>query len=65
MCINLDLNIKERPMDKSDHDLLIEVHTDIKWLKNTLSEHLTKHWRFTALVLSLVVGAIVTGKLFS
>ncbi len=62
MCINLDLNIKEGPMDKNDHDLLIEMHTDIKWLKKALSDHLTKHWRFTILVLSLVVGAIVTGK---
>lgn len=61
MCINLDLNIKEGPM-MNDHDRLIEMHTDIKWIKNTLSEHLTKHWRFTVLVITLVIGAIVTGK---
>ena len=60
MCINLGLNMKEEPMD--DHDRLIEMHIDIKWIKKTLSEHLTKHWKFTVLVISLVIGAIITGK---
>ncbi len=65
MCVNLGLNMKEEPMDKNDHDLLIEMHTDIKWLKKALSDHLIKHWRFTVLVLSLVVGAIITGRWIS
>lgn len=52
-------------MDKEDHDRLIEMHTDIKWIKKTLSDHLTKHWKFTVMVMALVIGAIITGKLFS
>ncbi len=49
-------------MNQEDHDRLIEVATDVKWIKEKLGEHLVKHWRFTVLVLSLVVGTIVTGK---
>ncbi len=26
------------------------------------NDHLTKHWRFTVLVLPLVIGAIITGR---
>ena len=52
-------------MEQSDHDLLIEMHTDIKWLKKALSEHLIKHWRFTVLVISLVIGAIIAGEFFA
>ena len=61
MCINLDLNIKGGPMDKNDHDLLIEIHTDVKWLKNTVADHLTKHWRFVI----MIVGFVVAMKFFS
>ena len=49
-------------MEQSDHDRLIEMHTDIKWIKDKLSDHLTKHWRFTVLIISFVAGALVTGK---
>lgn len=49
-------------MEQNDHDRLVEMHTDIKWIKKTLSDHLTKHWKFTFLVISLVVGVIITGK---
>ena len=49
-------------MEQSDHDRLIEIATDVKWIKERLSDHLIKHWRFTVLVISLVIGAIVTGK---
>lgn len=52
-------------MNKEDHDMLVEVHTDMKWVKEKLSDHLVKHWRFTFLVISLVVTAIVTGKVLS
>lgn len=52
-------------MEQSDHDRLIEIGTDVKWIKEKLSDHLIKHWRFTVLVISLVVGVILTGKFFS
>jgi len=52
-------------MNKEDHDLLIEMYTDIKWLKKALSEHLTKHWRFTVSIITLVISAIITGKFLS
>ncbi len=61
MCINIELNMKEKPMD--DHDRLIEMHTDIKWIKERLSDHLTKHWKFTATVIALVIGAILAAAL--
>ncbi len=63
MCINLRLNTRGRPMD--DHDRLIEIATDVRWIKEKLSDHLIKHWRFTVLILSLVIGAVVTGKFLS
>jgi len=50
-------------MEQSDHDRLIEMHTDIKWIKKTLTDHLLKHWRFTVLVISLVIGAILAAVL--
>lgn len=65
MCVNLGLNIKEEPMEQSDHDRLIEIATDVKWIKEKLSEHLIKHWRFTILIVSLMVGAVITGRFFS
>ncbi len=49
----------------NDHDRLIEIATDVKWIKERLSDHLIKHWRFTVLVISLVIGVIATGKLFA
>ena len=50
----------------TEHEkLLIETNTDVKWLKEKLESHLTKHWRFTVLVMTLVIGAIVTGKFLS
>jgi len=52
-------------MKQEDRDMLIEMHTDIRWLKTALSNHLTKHWRFTMLIITLVVTAIVTGKLLA
>ena len=56
MCINLDLNIKEGPMDKNDHDLLIEIHTDMKWVKCKFQEHLKKHWWFVTTVVGIVLA---------
>ncbi len=52
-------------MEQSDHDRLIEIGTDVKWIKEKLSDHLIKHWRFTVLVLSLITGAIIAGKFFA
>jgi hypothetical protein len=28
---------------KSDHDLLVETHTDVKWMKDSLVDHLKAH----------------------
>ncbi len=49
-------------MNQYDRDRLTEIHTDIKWIKKTLSDHLKKHWWFTTVVVSVVVGIILTGK---
>ena len=49
----------------NDHDRLIEIATDVKWIKERLSDHLIKHWRFTVLVISLVISVIITRKFLS
>lgn len=48
-----------------DHDRIIEMHNDIKWIKETLTSHLKKHWWFATVVISAVIGVIITGKIFS
>ena len=52
-------------MNQEDHDRLIEMHTDIKWIKKTLTDHLRKHWWFVTVVITIVVGIVLTGNLFS
>ncbi len=49
----------------NDHDRLIEMHTDIKWIKNTLTDHLKKHWWFVSVIITVLVGVILAGKLLS
>ena len=44
-------------LDNDDHDLLIELRADIKWIRSSLSEHLRKHWAVSVCVL----GALATG----
>ena len=63
MCINLKLNTKEELMN--DHDRLIAMHTDIKWIKKTLTDHLRKHWWFATVVITVLVGVILVGKFLS
>ncbi len=65
MCINLGLNIKGEPMEQSDHDLLIKIATDVDWLKCKVSDHFKRHWWFTTVVITAVVGVILAGKFFS
>ena len=45
-----------------DHDRLIEMHTDIKWIKKTLTDHLRKHWWFATVVITVLTGVILAGK---
>lgn len=50
----------------TEHErLLIETNTDVKWLRETLNNHLTKHWWFTSIIISTVVGIILAGKFLS
>lgn len=49
----------------NDHDRITEMHTDLKWIKCKFEDHLKKHWWFTTVVVTLVIGAIVTGKLLA
>ena len=49
-------------MDKNDHDLLIKISTDVGWLKCKVSDHFKRHWWFTTVVITAVVGIIFAGK---
>ena len=47
----------------TEHErLLIEIATDVKWLKCKFEDHLKKHWWFTSIIISAVVGIILVGK---
>lgn len=44
----------------NDHDLLIEAVTILKELKVDFDNHLVHHFRYTMLISSIALGAIVT-----
>ncbi len=44
-------------MDTNDKEMLVEVHTDIKWLKNAFTVHLSEHFRIRILMLGSVIAA--------
>lgn len=62
MCINLGLNIKEKMVKQSDHDLLIKIATDVDWLKCKISDHFKKHWWFVTTIITLAISAILAEK---
>lgn len=57
-------------MNEDDHDLLVELANDIKWVKETLVEqkknftnHLRHHWVLEVGIILAFVGAVIA-KLF-
>ncbi len=45
---------------KTDHDLLIELCTDIKWLKTVLAGHIKEHASTRLVILGCVISAGVS-----
>ena len=43
--------------EKTDRDLLVELSTDVKWLKAAFTIHLTEHFRIRLLVLGSMIAA--------
>ena len=41
-------------------DLIIEMHTDIKWLKQSNIEHKATHAKYIYLTWSTVIGLVIT-----
>lgn len=46
--------------EMNDHDLLVEVNTILKELKNDFDNHLKDHKKYMYLALSTAIGAIIT-----
>ena len=44
--------------DKSDHDLLIKLSTDMRWLRKQIGNHLHHHWMVTLAVLAAAFAAL-------
>jgi len=45
---------------KTDHDILIRLKEDTKWIKEMLGNHLKHHWAFAFVLLSALLGSLVT-----
>jgi hypothetical protein len=45
---------------KTDHDLLIELCTDMKWMKSVLTGHIKNHFQTFLVVLGCAVSAGVS-----
>ena len=46
--------------DKSDHDLLIKLSTDMRWLMKQIGNHLHHHWMVTLAVLAAAFTCVVS-----
>ncbi len=44
-------------MDAKDKERLVEVHTDIKWLKAAFTTHLSEHFRVRILCVGSAIAA--------
>ncbi len=44
-------------MDAKDKERLVEVHTDIKWLKKAFTAHLSEHFKVRILALGALISA--------
>lgn len=56
--------MKVTPEDgtKNDHDLLVGLHTDMQWVKKTLSGHIRQHWAITCICITALVGFLISLK---
>lgn len=49
----------------TDHDLLVELRTDVQWIKNQLGNHLRHHWIITAGITVALVGVLIRYLVFA
>ena len=45
-------------MDAKDKERLVEVHTDIKWLKKAFTAHLSEHTKVRLLFIGSAIAAV-------
>lgn len=45
--------------NKSDHDLLLQLCTDVKWLKHIMSNHIKHHWMLTVALAAASIAALL------
>lgn len=45
--------------EQSDHDVLLEVKSDVKWLKEGFNNHLKHHFRYNIMAWSAAISAII------
>lgn len=48
---------------KSDHDVLLLVARDVRWLKKIVGNHIKHHWAITS-VLIMAVVALITALIY-
>ena len=46
-------------MAKTDHDILLALEADMRWLKKIMSNHLRHHWMITIVLLTGIIALIV------
>jgi hypothetical protein len=39
---------------------IVEIKTDLKWIKQTLETHISHHWQIKTLAIAAVAGGIVS-----
>ncbi len=44
--------------NKSDHDMLLQLCTDVCWLKKIMGNHIKHHWMLTIVLVSAGVAAL-------
>lgn len=45
--------------NKTDHDLLIQLCTDVCWLKKVMGNHIKHHWMLTVALAAAAVAALL------
>jgi hypothetical protein len=45
--------------EATDHDILIELYNDVKWIKKIIGDHFRQHWAITMAVVGATMAAIV------
>jgi len=42
----------------NDHDLLTELRSDVRWLRDSMRNHLKHHWMLEIALIIMLAGAI-------